>query len=99
MDRALIGHVGFSPLDDEVEIGFSIAQNYQRRGLAAEAILAASRWALQTFELDRIIAVTSAGNMASKRTLERAGFAYEGDEAMNFQGTEQDVSVYALKRR
>jgi len=96
IDGALIGHVGFSPLDDEVEIGFSIGRNYQRQGLATEAILAASRWALQAFELDRIIAVASAMNIASKRTLERAGFAYKGDEVRNFQGTEQDVSVYAF---
>ena len=46
VDGRLIGHVGFSPLDDEVEIGFAIAQDYQRQGFATEAIVAASRWAL-----------------------------------------------------
>jgi RimJ/RimL family protein N-acetyltransferase len=98
LDGVLIGHVGFSPLDDEVEIGFSIAQSYQRRGLATEAIVAAARWALQNFALERIIAVTAAANHASKRTLERAGFANERDQKMKFQGTEQDVTIYALER-
>ena len=97
-DGALIGHVGFSPLDDEVEIGFSIGRNYQRQGLATEAILAASRWVLQTFKLDRIIAVASAKNISSKRALERARFAYQEDKAMDFQGTKQNVSVYTLGR-
>ena len=92
----LIGHVGFSPLDDEVEIGFSIAQNYQRQGLATEAIVAASRWAFQAFALDRIVGVTSAANGASQRTLARAGFVHERDQSMDFQGTVQDVSVYTL---
>lgn len=93
-DAVLIGHVGFSPLYGEVEIGFSIAQGYQRRGLAAEAIVAGSRWALRTFSLQRILAVTSAANIASRRSLERARFAHEGNRTMIFQGTEQEVSVY-----
>ena len=95
----LIGHVGFSPLGAEVEIGFSIAQDYQGKGLASEAIVAASRWVFEGFGLDTIIAVTSAVNTASKRTLARAGFVHERDESMNFQGTVQDVSLYALSPR
>lgn len=91
----LIGHVGFSPLDDDVEIGFSIAQNYQRRGLACEAIVAASHWVFESFALKRILAITSATNLASKRTLLRAQFAYEGDQTMRFQGVDEKVSVYA----
>jgi len=98
IDRALLGHVGFSPLDAEVEIGFSIAENRRARGFATEAIVRASRWAFQAFELDRILGITSVANVASRRTLARAGFACEGDRAMNFQGTEQDVSVYVLAR-
>jgi ribosomal-protein-alanine N-acetyltransferase len=93
---ALIGHVGFSPLDDEVEIGFAVAQGYQRQGFTTEAIVAASRWAFQTFELTRIVGITSAANIASRRTLARALFTYEGDRMLRFQGTEQEVSVYAL---
>ena len=93
---SLIGHVGFSPLDEEVEIGFSVAQKYQRQGFAGEAIVAASRWAFQTFALNRILGITSVANIASRRTLVRARFAYEGDKTMRFQGTEQEVSVYAL---
>lgn len=95
---ALIGHVGFSPLDEKVEIGFSIAETYQRQGFANEAVVAASRWAFGTFALDRILAITSAANIASRRTLARAGFAHEKDTSMRFQGTEKEVSVYALGR-
>lgn len=95
---SLIGHVGFSPLDEDVEIGFSIAQKYQGQGFASEAIVAASHWAFEAFALSRILGITSATNIASRRTLVRARFAYEGDKAMNFQGTEKEVSVYALYR-
>jgi len=95
---SLIGHVGFSSLDEDVEIGFSIAEKYQRRGFASEAIVAASRWAFEAFALDRILGIASATNLASRRTLERARFVHEGDRAMRFQGIEKEVSVYALYR-
>jgi len=98
-DSALIGHVGFSPFDDEVEIGFAIAQDYQRQGFATEAIVAGSHWVLKTFALDRILAITSAVNTASKRTLERAQFSFEGNKTMLFQGTEQEVSIYTLSAK
>lgn len=96
-DRQLIGHVGFSPFEDDVEIGFAIAQDYQRQGLATEAIVAGSRWAFEAFELGRILGITARANVASQRSLSRAGFIYEGERVMNFQGDEQSVSVYALQ--
>jgi putative acetyltransferase len=95
---ALIGHVGFSPLDDDVEIGFAIAEDHQGRGLAAEAVVAAAGWAMETFGLERIVGVTAAENEASKRTMARVGFMHEHDRVMNFQGTDQPVAVYALDR-
>ena len=95
-DRRLIGHVGLSPLEDDVEIGFAIGQSYQGQGFATEAIVAASRWAFQMFGLDRILGITSAANLASKRALVRAHFAHQEDKVMRFQGTERSVSVYAL---
>jgi RimJ/RimL family protein N-acetyltransferase len=98
VDRQLIGHVGFSPIDQDVEIGFAIAERYQRRGLAIEAILAGSRWAFDKFELPRILAITRQTNQASRRALERAGFEHEEDRIMRFQGTQEPVSVYALSR-
>jgi RimJ/RimL family protein N-acetyltransferase len=97
-DRALIGHVGFSPLDDEVEIGFSIAERHQRQGLATEAIGAASRWVFETFGLRRLLGVTSRANIASMRTLRRAGFVHEEDRVMAFQGIEEAVCVQVLSR-
>lgn len=97
-DGDLVGHVGFSPFEGEVEIGFAIAERCQGRGLASEAVIAASRWALGSFQLDRIVGVTTTLNHASRRTLLRAGFSHRQERRMIFQGTEQPVSVYALER-
>jgi len=94
--QRLIGHVGFSPLGPDVEIGFAIGQAHQGRGLAAEAVVAASRWAMRAFALDQILGIAAAANQASRRTLARAQFAYCGDQPRRFQGAEQIVSVYRL---
>lgn len=95
-DRTLIGHVGFSPFEGDVEIGFGIAQDYQGRGLAVEAISAASQWAFDSFALPRILGITASTNTASRQTLLRANFAHQQDQIMKFQGHEQLTSIYAL---
>ncbi len=95
-DGVLVGHVGFSPFENEVEIGFGIAEAYQRRGYATEATAAAVKWTLARFGLARIIGVTAADNVASQRTLLRAGFAHSRSGTMMFQGVHRTVSTYII---
>lgn len=95
-DNKLIGHVGLSPFEGDVEVGFAIAEAYQRRGLAVEAVTGACRWALGRFGLARILAITAHSNRGSRKVLARAGFEHHEDRVMCFQGTEQMVSVYCL---
>ena len=95
-DRTLIGHVGLSPLEGDVEVGYAIAEAYQRQGLAVEAVIAACRWALGKFGLPRILALTAHSNQGSRKVLARAGFEHQEDRVMAFQGTEETVSVYYL---
>lgn len=90
----LLGHVGFSPLDDEVEISYAIAQAWRGRGLGTEAIVAACAWAAAVFGLMRILGLTASANLASRGTLARAGFVHIGDDVRRFQGREQLVSTY-----
>ena len=94
-DARLLGHVGFSPLGDDVEISYAIAEAARGRGYAAEALRHACHWAAAAFALRRVIAVTAAANVASRRVLERVGFVHQRDEVMRFQGREQGVSRYA----
>lgn len=95
----LVGHVGFSPLDDAVEVGFAIESSRQRRGMATEAVLAACCWAADTFSLETILGITAARNVASQGVLLRAGFVWRQDEVMRFQGVEQTVVQFAFSRR
>jgi len=97
-DGTLIGHVGLSPFEGDVEIGFAVAEAYQHQGLAVEAVVAACGWAFGRFGLPRILAITARSNGGSRKVLARAGFEHQVDRVMCFQGTDQTVSVYYLRR-
>lgn len=90
----LIGHVGFSPLDGEVEVSYAIAESVRGRGLGTEALHHACDWACRTFGLPGVVAATASRNHASRRVLEKARFAHVGDEVTNFQGAQEAVSRY-----
>jgi RimJ/RimL family protein N-acetyltransferase len=91
---ALLGHVGFSPFDSDVEVSYAIAESYRRCGYGAEALYYACRWAASSFGLPRLLAITECENAPSRRTLERSRFLHSEDLVMRFQGAEQTVSHY-----
>lgn len=90
----LLGHVGFSPFEGDVEVSYAIAESHRRRGYGAEALYGACQWAACSFGLPSLLAITESENAPSRRTLERARFVHAGDSVMRFQGPEQTVSRY-----
>jgi RimJ/RimL family protein N-acetyltransferase len=94
---ALLGHVGFSPFDSDVEVSYAIAEASRGRGYGAEALLHACRWAAEAFKLPTLLALTETENVASRRTLERAAFVHAEDMVMKFQGQPQTVSRYVWR--
>lgn len=90
----LLGHVGFSPLDAEVEVSYAIAEAFRGRGFGKEALVHGCRWLADTFQVARVLAVTAADNVVSRRLLERASFVHAEDTRRNFRGVEQLVSRY-----
>ena len=88
----LLGHIGFSPLDSDVEVSYAIAEEYRGRGYGAEAPAYACKWAASGFGIPRLLAITEPDNAPSRRTLERAGFRHREDSVMRSQGSEQTVS-------
>jgi RimJ/RimL family protein N-acetyltransferase len=93
-DGQLLGHVGFSPLDGDVEVSYAIAEAARGGGLGAEALARACEWAGRVFRLPTIVAATASQNIASRRTLEQARFVHVRDGVSQFQGTRQAVSRY-----
>ena len=79
--RLLVGNGGFKgPPDEqgEVELGYSVWEPFQRRGLATEAATALVDWAWQQPACRTVMAETDLHNIASHRVLQKLGFRYVG---------------------
>lgn len=94
----LLGHVGFSAFEGDIEVSYAIAESARGHGLGCEALRHACRWAAQQFDLQTVVALTEVDNSPSRRTLERAGFVHDEDTTMPFQGSPQRVSRYRWHR-
>jgi len=77
----LIGRVYFhkkADLDNEVEIGYGINEEYRNKGYATEAAQAVVRFAFEQAGQAVLAAIVSAKNIASRRVIEKLGFTYCG---------------------
>lgn len=78
---SLVGHVGLSPARGSVEVGYAVEERLHGKGLATEAVAAASAWALGELRLPEVLGIVGADNVPSRRVLEKAGFVPSGEEA------------------
>ncbi len=79
-DGTHIGELCFKGLsaDGIAEIGYGISAEYQNNGYATEAVKAALEWAFAHPDTAAVEAETDSENTASKRVLEKCGFARNG---------------------
>lgn len=75
-----IGELCFKGIDasGSTEIGYGIDTAHQGHGYATEAVTAAVDWALEQNAVNCVTAEVDAGNLASVRVLEKAGFRATG---------------------
>jgi RimJ/RimL family protein N-acetyltransferase len=82
VDGVAVGGIGFYLQKDiermSAEIGYWLGEPFWGRGIASEAIVAMTRYAFDHHELTRLYALVVAGNQASCRVLEKAGYVLEG---------------------
>jgi RimJ/RimL family protein N-acetyltransferase len=93
-DGRAIGGVGFkgAPEDDCVEVGYGLAPSARGQGYAAEAVVALLAVAAE-HGLSKVIADTTLDNIASQRTLVRAGFRLVGtDDELKYYEALLDTS-------
>ncbi|MEH1055185.1 GNAT family N-acetyltransferase [Micromonospora sp. CPCC 206171] len=78
-DGKAIGGIGFKGQPDGgcVEVGYGLAPSARGHGYAVEALVALLNVAAD-HGLSRVVADTTEDNIASQRTLERAGFRHTG---------------------
>jgi RimJ/RimL family protein N-acetyltransferase len=74
-DGSAVGGIGFKgqPVDGCVEIGYGLAPSARGHGYASEAVIALLALGAE-LGISRVIADTTLDNLASQRTLIRAGF-------------------------
>lgn len=85
----------------QAEIGYTFSRDYQRQGLATEAISALLDYIFGTLNLHRVIAITDCRNAASIALLSRLGFRREARfiEGYWLKGTWIDEYLYAILKR
>jgi len=77
----IVGTCGYTRWNRENRfaiLGYDLARCHWRRGLMSEAVAAVLGVGFGQMALNRVEATVQAGNMASVRVLERAGFRREG---------------------
>jgi len=82
------------------ELGYWLGEPFWGRGIMTEAVAELTRYAFETFDLERIYAQPFANNTASARVLEKAGFVCEGRLRANVfkDGQRLDSFLYARTR-
>lgn len=104
VDRRAVGGVGFQLMTDvnrrSAEIGYWLGAEYWGRDIATEAVTLATAWAFDAHGLLRIFAQPFAGNAASRRVLEKAGYQLEGlmRRSAVKDGEVRDQCLYARLR-
>ncbi|NCB75070.1 MAG: N-acetyltransferase [Clostridia bacterium] len=99
-DGRLIGDIGIHFLDDgyQLELGYTIAPDYQGRGYASEAVRAVIDFLFFSLGKHRITASVDPGNLKSINLLEKIGFRKEAHFVKSYLMNNEwcDDCVYAL---
>lgn len=102
VDGAAVGSIGFT-LGHNVErvsaeLGYWLAEPYWGRGIATESVRAVTAFAIAEHGLTRVFALPFAGNAASCRVLEKAGFNLEARlrKSAKKDGRVTDQFLYAF---
>lgn len=95
-----IGAYDHDPVKDQIEVGFSIERASWGKGYAAEALRAVLEYLTAREGVARVTAWCASDNIASKRTLEKAGMRLSGIETggLEVDGQRYDRLDYAYDR-
>ncbi len=101
-EHELVGTVGLTllPSCDHAELGYWLGRAYWGRGYATEAARAVVQVGFERLDLNRVYAVSFAGNSASERVMQKLGMSYEGTLRQHYKrfGQFHDGRLYGLLR-
>jgi len=104
VDGRAAGGIGIILQDDvyckSAELGYWLGEDYWGRGIVSEAAAEICVYAFANFDIVRIFAAPFAGNLGSRRVLEKTGFEFEGTRKKSIyrNGRIEDSCMYALLR-
>ncbi|MBL4697278.1 MAG: GNAT family N-acetyltransferase [Phycisphaerales bacterium] len=85
--RAVIGQGGLVPIafdGDEVELGYRFGKEHWGKGYATEVARASAAYGFGVLGLDRLVAVSFPGNVASRKVLMKVGFEALGESGLYY---------------
>ena len=104
LDGEAIGGVGLDRRQDvfsgTAEIGYWVSESHWGKGIGTAAAMFIADYGFGSFPIERLQAGVFAGNQASVRVLEKAGFSLEGclRRAVKKDGSYQDLLMYSRLR-
>lgn len=101
-ETELLGSIGFVgiPEDGVVEVGYWIAPQARRLGVATAATRLICDWAFDTLAVHRVEWQSYVGNVGSRRVADKCGFTFEGTlrSRGNQRGNILDIWIGGLLR-
>jgi len=104
-ERKLVGMIGLAavdPFQETATLGYWVAEEFWRKGIASEAAQRMIRFAFEDLGLRRINVEAFAGNEGSQNLIEKLGFTFEGRrkqfEKSKATGIIHDSLSYGLLR-
>jgi len=96
VDGKALGWISLTPLENtgRIQLAYRLCRDTWGQGRATEAATALCDYAWRTLDVPELVAIVWPGNAASKRVLQKLGFAFAGMEAHYGRPTE----AYVLPR-
>ena len=76
----LIGHVGLSPINSGIEVGYAVRDSHKNQAYATESVSLMLDIAFNDFMIQEVYGVVEQENKASVAVLEKCGFHLHGEK-------------------
>lgn len=95
-DKAFMGQVGLmKPAHfPEIELGWTLLEDFEGKGYAAEAAMAARKFAFVRLDLDSVVSYIAPGNARSIALAQRLGARHDTNASLPDGETAKDTLVY-----
>ena len=83
----------------EVEVAYTIAQEYWRQGLASEAAQGILQYGFEKLNLSRLIYMIEPENIGSQKVAEKIGMSFEKKVDLPLDGIDYPVLIYSINEQ